>query len=114
MRIGERLRLLRESKGLTQEDVAKNTGSHRPYISRLENNSSEKISLSKLTEVVVEGCGSTLAEFFGNPTMRYPVAHQIYHELLEVALIRGGDAAELAMLCLRKIDRELASEKSNQ
>jgi transcriptional regulator with XRE-family HTH domain len=37
MIIGERLRFLRESKGLTQGDIEKRTGLLRCYISRVEN-----------------------------------------------------------------------------
>jgi transcriptional regulator with XRE-family HTH domain len=37
MLIGERLRLLRESKNLTQGDIEQRTGMVRPFISRIEN-----------------------------------------------------------------------------
>jgi transcriptional regulator with XRE-family HTH domain len=37
MLIGERLRMLRESKNLTQGDIEQLTGMVRPYISRIEN-----------------------------------------------------------------------------
>jgi transcriptional regulator with XRE-family HTH domain len=38
MMIGERLRLLREQKGLSQTDIERRTGLLRNYISRVENN----------------------------------------------------------------------------
>lgn len=37
MLIGQRLRDIRESKNLTQDDIAKATGFMRPYVSRIEN-----------------------------------------------------------------------------
>lgn len=37
MLIGERIRLIREAKHLTQADIEKRTGMPRPHISRLEN-----------------------------------------------------------------------------
>jgi transcriptional regulator with XRE-family HTH domain len=37
MLIGDRLRALREAKGLSQGDIEKRTGLLRPYVSRVEN-----------------------------------------------------------------------------
>jgi|GEM_PF-1437059 len=53
--LGQHLTALRESKGLTQEDLADKSGISRPQISRLENNEVEaprRTTLAKLAQAL--------------------------------------------------------------
>lgn len=56
LKIGILLRQARESKNLTQEELAKIIDKKRSYISRVENNGSN-ITLKTLFEIVEKGLG---------------------------------------------------------
>ena len=60
--LGPRMRMLRQSKCLSQGDIEERTGLLRCYLSRLENGHTRPTieSLQK----IVEACGTTLFEFF--------------------------------------------------
>lgn len=64
VRIGEKLRKLRLSKGLTQEELAERTDLSRSFISQLE---SDKTSPSIDTlERILEALGTDLKHFFSD------------------------------------------------
>lgn len=57
--IGSRLREIREKSGLTQDQVARKSGTTRNYISRIENNATG-IELDTLYKIVRNGLGKEL------------------------------------------------------
>jgi DNA-binding XRE family transcriptional regulator len=57
--IGAQLRAIREKSGLTQDQVAKKSGTTRNYISRIENNATG-IELDTLYKIVRNGLGKEL------------------------------------------------------
>ncbi len=58
--IGEMVKEARKSAHLTQEDLAKRTGTKKSYISRLENGKID-IQISTLFKIFEEGLGRKLA-----------------------------------------------------
>jgi ribosome-binding protein aMBF1 (putative translation factor) len=57
--IGEMIREARKEAHLTQEDLAKKTGTKKSYISRLENGKID-IQISTLFKIIEEGLGKKL------------------------------------------------------
>jgi transcriptional regulator with XRE-family HTH domain len=72
MIIGDRLRAIREKKGLSQRDLGQPTGIQRTYISRVENGHTVP-SLENLKEIA-SALGVPLHELFydsGNPPLNF-------------------------------------------
>jgi len=67
MIVGERLRLLRESKNLSQGDIQKRTGLMRCYISRVENGHTVP-SLDTLAKIA-HALDLPIAQFFASDTL---------------------------------------------
>ena len=58
-KLGVMIQELRESEGMTQEQLAMRCGTTKSYISRIENNASD-IRLSTLMRIIKEGFGRQL------------------------------------------------------
>jgi ribosome-binding protein aMBF1 (putative translation factor) len=58
--VGEMVKEARKDAHLTQEDLAKKTGTKKSYISRLENGKID-VQISTLFKIFEEGLGKTLA-----------------------------------------------------
>lgn len=73
MQIGSKIKALRLTKGLTQEELGERTDLTKGYISQLERdlNSPSIETLFTLLEVL----GSTPKEFFDDSTYKYPVVY---------------------------------------
>jgi len=65
MTLGERLRLLRMSHGLTQNDLARLAGVTRPLISRLERNQRAGINL-KTARLLAQAMNISIDELVGD------------------------------------------------
>ncbi len=64
LKIGERIKRLRLSSGLTQEELADRAGLTKGFISQLENDQTS-ISVDSLA-LILDGVGVSLAEFFSD------------------------------------------------
>lgn len=64
MTLGERIRTVRENKGLSQSQLQEKTGIHRVYLSKLENNQLKNTTFDTLSKIA-KGCGITLVELLG-------------------------------------------------
>lgn len=62
--VGERLRQLREDRGLTQERLAAEAGVHRTFVGKVERG--ESATTVDTIAVFCTAMGLTLAEFFGS------------------------------------------------
>ena len=58
-KLGVMLQELRKEQGMTQEELAKKSGTNKSYISRIENDASD-IRLSTLMRIIQEGLGGQL------------------------------------------------------
>ena len=64
MELGTNIKQLRESKGLTQDDVVNKTGMKREYLSKIENNKHKNLTYKTLKNVIEVGLETSLGVFF--------------------------------------------------
>ena len=63
MNIGKKIRKIRESKGITQEELANKAEISQPFICSVENDT-RNISLNKLKKICNKGLKISLSDFF--------------------------------------------------
>lgn len=105
--IGDRLKKLRESKGLTQEELARLAGKTKDYISRIERSSAQNITTSTL-ESIAQALGIHFSELlFDVPNSSFSgsikkgaeeiltskFANEMASLFVEIPLIKGSVSA---------------------
>jgi transcriptional regulator with XRE-family HTH domain len=97
--IGQRIREMREVRGISQDVLAARSGVAQPHLSQLEiDTHSPNV---KTLEALMSALDSTLGEFFADGV--WDAKYKKYaaeHETLQVILNREGDDNRLAMLAM--------------